>query len=87
MQVDENHDIARQLKAEAKRIEEDLAREREEAVRTKQVMRGNVMEGRAGIAFAAEKLAIEKRQQAEVISVHGHWGGDAGDVFDGLGLG
>jgi len=64
-QVDENLEVGRQLKAEAKRIEEELAREREEAVRAKQAMRETVVEARANIAVAAEKKALEKRLAAE----------------------
>eukprot|EP00798_Chlamydomonas_sp_ICE-L_P020341 gene20341-27103_t len=63
--VDENLAIGRMAKAEGRRIEEQLAWEREEDKRTKQGMRDTVVEGRAGIAQAAEKLAIERRLAAE----------------------
>ena len=65
LQVDENLDIGRQLKAETRQIEEDLAREREEQVRAKQAMRVAVVDARANVAVAAEKVAIEKRNAAE----------------------
>ena len=64
--MDENQGVGRQLKAEAKKIEEDLLREREEEVRSKQAMRVAVVESRSNVAVAAEKLAIEKREVAEV---------------------
>ena len=58
-------DIGRQLKAEAKLIEEALAREREEATKSKQAMRIAVVDARANVAVAAEKITIEKRIAAE----------------------
>lgn len=66
LQVDENQGVGRQLKAEAKQIEADLVREREEDVRVKQAMRVAVVESRSNVAVAAEKMAIEKREAAEV---------------------
>lgn len=63
--MEENLEIGRQLKAEARRIEEDLAREREEMMRNNQLRREAVVEARAGIAQAQERLVIERRNQAE----------------------
>jgi hypothetical protein len=57
--------VGQQLKAEAARIEEGLAREREGLMRSNQARREAVVEARAGIAVAAEKLVIEKRLAAE----------------------
>eukprot|EP00798_Chlamydomonas_sp_ICE-L_P025435 gene25435-11095_t len=64
-EVEENLEVGRLVKAEAKRIEEDLAKEREEDVKKKQAMKETVVEGKAAIALAAEKVAIEKRLTAE----------------------
>ncbi|GAX77699.1 hypothetical protein CEUSTIGMA_g5142.t1 [Chlamydomonas eustigma] len=63
--VEDNQELGRQLKAEAKEIEEGLAREREEATKAKQAMRAAVVEARGNVAVAAEKVAIEKRLAAE----------------------
>ena len=65
LQVSENLALGRQLKAEAQAIEENLVREREEEVKLKQSKRQVVVEARAGIAVAAEKVAAERRAAAE----------------------
>eukprot|EP00955_Chlamydomonas_euryale_P052747 355265-Chlamydomonas_euryale.AAC.3 len=63
--VAENQAVGRQLKAEAKAIEEALVREREEARMAKAALRDAVLDTRGAPAVAAEKLAAEKRQLAE----------------------
>lgn len=64
-QVEENQKLGQRLKAEARAIEEARARERGEEVLAKQALRDKVVEGRAGVSQASERMAAEKRAAAE----------------------
>lgn len=64
-QVEVNQAIGRELKAEAKLIEEAREKEKEEEVKVKQAMREAVLETRGNAAVAAEKVSAEKWSVAE----------------------
>ncbi|KAL6758240.1 hypothetical protein V8C86DRAFT_2601438 [Haematococcus lacustris] len=64
-QVEENQELGRLLKAQSKALEEAKEREVREEVASKQARRAQVIEARAGVAQAAERLAADKRATAE----------------------
>uniref|UniRef100_A0A7S3QMQ0 Cilia- and flagella-associated protein 99 n=1 Tax=Dunaliella tertiolecta TaxID=3047 RepID=A0A7S3QMQ0_DUNTE len=62
---EENKDVVRQLKEEMRAMVEAMEKEREEEMQAKQAKRLAVLDARAGVAQAAERVAAEKRSQAE----------------------